>query len=232
MNESSANIADSLQFQVNRNLAHFIKPHLLGLFDKLRTSLSSREIKAQNITEEFFRNIYPIVYQHTVARKELPEDFAVCLKDYYDVIDPFKNVPFKLRLLIMNKFGLVQQFLHNYKIIGHVVDVLDRIQLSENCITGLILMRHCPLCSRLHDVETCGKYCREVMVSCLKPYNELENVWSDFINKFKIRQRYLAKSLDASALFSKLQEILSEAVSHASHVNVKHRVRSFNFIKK
>ena len=179
----------------------------------------------QNSTTKFFRNFYPIVYQYKVAKRRLPGEFADCLKDKVHVILPFEDVPERLTAFLIKKLLPVQQFLRSLQTIGHVLDVVDNVDLSDGCSSALVKMSYCSLCDGFSDVKPCLEYCTSVVSSCLDPYSHIEDEWSSFINKLDNFRNLLAKSLDASVMFARLQKLQSESTSHASHSKVAKKVR-------
>ena len=205
-------------------MAQDAKPHIRTLFDEVQTSVASKDLHVQNSTIKFFRNFYPVVYRYTVVKKILPGEYSDCLKNKLSVIMPFKDVPQKMTIFLIKKLLPVQQFLRSLQTIGNVLDVLDNVELSAECKFSLVKMSYCSLCDGLSNVKPCPQYCLNVVSSCLDPYTEIEYKWSSFIRHLDNFRDLLAKSLDASSMFSRLQQLLSESISHASHSEVAKRV--------
>ncbi|CAB4008472.1 glypican-5-like [Paramuricea clavata] len=137
---------------------------------------------------------------------------------------PFKDVPQTLTAFLIKKLQPVQQVLRSLQTIGHVLDVIDNVQLSNECTSALVKMSYCSLCDGFSDVKPCPEYCTTIVSSCLEPYSQIEHEWSSFINKLENFHKLLAKSLDVSAMFTKLQAFLSDSISHASHSKVATKV--------
>lgn len=192
----------------------------------MRISVTRKDLHVQNLTANFFRNFYPVVYQHMVVKRKLPGEFADCLKDNMHLISPFQDVPQTMTEFLIKKLQPIQQYLRSLQTIGHVLDVIDIIELSDECSSELVKMSYCSLCDGVSNVKPCLKYCTSVLSSCLEPFSQIEAQWSSFINKLDNFRNLLAKSLDASAMFSWLQESVSESMSHASHSKVATKVRS------
>jgi hypothetical protein len=226
LEKTSKSAIESLESQAKRDIAQRTKPLIRTLFDDLRTSVTNKNLHVQNSTTTFFRNFYPIVYQYTVVGKKLPGEFSECLKNNVNVILPFKDVPQTLTAFLIKKLQPVQQILRSLQTIGHVLDVMDNVQLSNECTSALVKMSYCSLCDGFSDVKPCPEYCTTVVSACLEPYSQIEHEWSSFINKLENFHKLLAKSLDVSAMFTKLQALLSESISHASHSKVATKVRN------
>jgi hypothetical protein len=207
------------------DLAQEAKTHIRTLFDELRVSVTNKDLHVQNSTRTFFKNFYPIIYQDIVTKKKLPGEFAECLKDKVLVIKPFKDVPQKMTTFLIKMLLPVQQFLRSLQTIGHVLDAADNVELSDGCKSALVKMSYCSLCDGFSDVKPCPRYCLNVVSSCVVPYTEIEDTWSSFIQDLDNFRELLAKSLDASVMFARLQKLLSESRSHASHSKVAQKVR-------
>ena len=207
------------------DLAQEAKTHIRTLFDELRVSVTNKDLHVQNSTRTFFKNFYPIIYQDIVTKKKLPGEFAECLKDKVLVIKPFKDVPQKMTTFLIKMLLPVQQFLRSLQTIGHVLDAADNVELSDGCKSALVKMSYCSLCDGFSDVKPCPQYCLNVVSSCVVPYTEIEDTWSSFIQDLDNFRELLAKSLDASVMFARLQKLLSESRSHASHSKVAQKVR-------
>ncbi|XP_028400982.1 glypican-1-like [Dendronephthya gigantea] len=223
LERTSESTIDWLQTQyVKTNIAQYTKPHIRTLFHELRTSVATKNL--QNSTATFFRNFYPVVYQYMVSKKKHPEEYSDCLKDNMQVISPFKDIPQKLTAVLMKKLLPVQRFLRSLQTIRNILGAIDNIELSEECSSALVKMRYCSLCDGFSNVKPCLNYCVDVVSVCLEPYSRVEGKWSSFIGKLDNLRDPLAKSLDASDMFSSFQESLSESISHASHSNVAAKV--------
>ena len=188
--------------------------------------MAAKNLHVQNETARFFRNFYPVVYQHMVSKKKHPEEYSDCLKDNVLVISPFKDIPQELTTVLIKKLLAVQRFLRSLQTIRNILRAIDNIELSHECTSALVRMRYCSLCDGFSGVKPCLNYCVNVVSQCLEPYNRVERKWSSFIEKLDNLRDPLAKSLDASDMFSSFQESLSESISHASHSNVAAKVRT------
>lgn len=231
LQQTAASLLDSLQ-PLGRHIAQQVTPTVRTLFEELQMLATNKELSVENSTATFFKNLYPFVYQHVAVRKKLPGEFAQCLKDNVHVISPFENVPSTLTAFLVKKLTPVQVFLRNLQTIGHVVDAIDNVELSEECSLALVKMSYCSLCDGFSDVKPCLQYCTDVISSCLEPYSLIEKHWSSFITRMEKFRNVLAKSLDASNLFTKLQELLAESVSHASHSKVATKVSMWYLLYK
>lgn len=214
----------SLQPNANGHLAQRAKPHIRTLTDELLSSVTKKDLHVENYTMTFFANFYPLVHEYMVLKSKLPQEFAECLKDNVQVIMPFKDVPQTLTDFLIRKLQPVQQFLRGLQTIGRVLDVVDNVELSDECSAALVKMSQCPLCDGYSDIKPCGSYCTNVLSSCLEPYNHIEGQWSTFITKLEKLRPHLAKSLDAANMFGKFQELVSDSISHASHAKVGTKV--------
>lgn len=224
LQQTAASLLDSLQSQERRYIAQQVTPTIRTLFEELQMSVTNKELNVENCTTTFFKNLYPFVYQYVANRNKLPGEFAQCLKENIRAISPFENVPPTLTAFLLKKLIPVQVFLRSLQTIGHVVDAIDNVELSEECSFALVKMSYCSLCDGFSDVKPCLQYCTDVISSCLKPYSVIEEHWSSFITKMEKFRNVLAKSLDALNLFTRLQELLAESLSHASHSKVAAKV--------
>ena len=160
-----------------------------------------------------------------VAKRKLPGEFADCLKDKVHLIVPYEKVPQTLTDFLNKKLFPVQQYLRSLQSIGHILNIIDNVELSDECSSALVKMSYCSLCDSIRDVKPCSNYCNAILSSCLYPYSQIEDQWSLYITKLQKSRNLLSKSLDASKMFARLQELLSESISHASHSNVETKVR-------
>lgn len=224
LEQVSGSAVDSLQPLANGHLAQRAKPHIRTLADELRLSVTKKDLHVENSTTTFFSNFYPLVYQYMVVRKKLPQEFAECLKNNVRVIMPFDNAPQRLTDFLNKKLLPIQQFLRGLQNIGRVLDVVDNVDLSNECSSALVKMSYCSLCDGYSDVKPCARYCDNILSSCLEPYNHIEVQWSSFIKKLGKFNRLLANSLDAFHMFKTFQELVSESISHASHSKVSTKV--------
>lgn len=110
LSHQSQNKTTLLFVRVYRDRASHAHPSISSLYEDIRTLLrntgelgSPPSKDLAYTTKKFFRNIFPVAYHNILKMdsKQFSPEYELCLKDAYDAVQPFGDVPQEVRFKIM-----------------------------------------------------------------------------------------------------------------------------------
>ncbi|XP_038209151.1 division abnormally delayed protein [Zerene cesonia] len=240
LSQQSQNKTAVLFSQLYRSHATRAHAPLATLYDDIRTLLRSNpEIEdtdgvdlgspppkemAQS-TKKFFREVFPVAYQNVLRldAKQFTPEYEACLKDAYDAVQPFGEVPQQLGSSLSKSLEAARALLQVLAVGAGALTASEQVVNSnEECSNKLLRLAGCSRCKGF-EVSPCRNYCLNVARGCIgSMVSELDAPWAGYVEGVE----RLARA-DADAALRALDARVSEAIMHAleNHVILEKKVR-------
>ncbi|XP_045761405.1 division abnormally delayed protein isoform X2 [Maniola jurtina] len=175
---------------------------------------------------KFFREVFPIAYQNVLKldMKQFTPEYEACLKDAYDAVQPFGDVPQQLGVSLSQSLEAARALLQVLVVGAGALSTTERVLSSSNeeCSTKLLRMGGCSRCKGF-DTSPCRNYCLNVARGCIGSLVvELDAPWAGYVEGVERVARP-----DADAALRALDSKVSSAIMHAleNHVILEKKVR-------
>jgi dally len=137
-------------------------------FSHISTELS-HEYGLESTIDVFFKDLFPLAYHHAVeshVMAELNVDYKNCLRNSYENLKPFGDIPQITSRILTQYIGSSNIFLRALDEGGKIVAEIENFSsenLSESCRKALFKMDHCGMCKGYADSKPCHSYCSNVL---------------------------------------------------------------------
>ncbi|XP_048006122.1 division abnormally delayed protein [Leguminivora glycinivorella] len=165
-------------------------------------------------TDNFFRELFPLAY-HNILKldtKQFTVQHEICVKDAYDAVQPFGDVPQQLGMTLSKSMEGARALLVALGAGAGALAAAEQAvaRASGACAARLLRAAGCARC-RGQDAPPCRHYCLNVVRGCVgAPVAELAGAWAAYVEGVEALAR-----ADADAALRALDERVSRAVMHA-----------------
>uniref|UniRef100_A0A4W3INM9 Glypican-3 n=1 Tax=Callorhinchus milii TaxID=7868 RepID=A0A4W3INM9_CALMI len=203
--------------------------NLVGeLFADASLYVLGSEINIDDIVNEFFDSLFPVVYSHLIypGFPQLSEESRECLRIARNDMKAFGNFP-KIIMTSMSKSLLaVRVFLQALNLGIEVINTTDHSKFGKDCGRALLKMWYCSHCQGLLKVKPCLGYCLNVMHGCMANMVEIHHHWREYIRSLEELANGMYGAYDMENVLLRLHLLIKNAVSVAQ----KNRARLFSVI--
>ncbi|XP_021200263.3 division abnormally delayed protein [Helicoverpa armigera] len=225
LSHQSQNKTATLFTQLYRGHATRTVQPLATLYDDIRTVLRAEGVTSESLSagppkdltataKKFFRDLFPVAY-HNVLKldsKQFTPEYEVCLKDAYDAVQPFGDVPQQLGTSLSRSLEAARALLQMLAVGADVLSSAERVLATgtDNCAERLLRAAGCAHCQG-HDVRPCRSYCLNVVRWCIGSLvSELDAPWAGYVEGVE----RLTK-VDADVALRELETKVSKAIMYA-----------------
>ncbi|CAB3220975.1 unnamed protein product [Arctia plantaginis] len=241
LSHQSQNKTATLFTQLYRGHALRTVQPLATLYDDIRIVLrsnSDKDVNAESFSttsprdivasaKKFFRDIFPVAH-HNVLKldsKQFTPEYEACLKDAYDAVQPFGDVPQQLGTTLSRSLEAARALLQMLAVGADALATTDRVlsSASDACADRLLRAAGCSRCHG-HTAPPCRNYCLNVARGCIGSLlAELDGPWAGYVEGVE----RLTK-VDADVALRELETKVSKAIMYA----LENRAVSENKIDK
>lgn len=199
-----ANLYDDIRMLLRTNTNYDPKESL--------NSRSPKDLVAS--ARKFFRDIFPVAYQNAqrLDAKQFTPEYEACLKDAYDAVQPFGEVPQQLGISLSQSLEAARILLEMLAVGAGTLEATEKVlaTASEDCSNRLLKAGACARCAG-HDARPCRNYCLNVARGCIGSLlAELDGPWSGYVEGVERLTR-----VDADASLRELETKVSKAIMYA-----------------
>uniref|UniRef100_A0A3B4B8Q8 Uncharacterized protein n=1 Tax=Periophthalmus magnuspinnatus TaxID=409849 RepID=A0A3B4B8Q8_9GOBI len=215
------------------------------LFVELRSYYSGGSVSLSEVLSDFWARLVERVFSLVNPQYHFTEDYLECVSKHAEQLQPFGDVPRKLRIQISRAFIAARALSQGLATGRDIVNKATKVSLTADpeCVRGLMRQWYCPLCRGMTSLRPCHSLCLNVMKGCLANQADLGTEWNNFIDvlyqvaeklegPFNIELAADSISIKVSEAIMHMQEnsvsISSKFVPHAPSVQVtelKERLR-------
>uniref|UniRef100_A0AC35UAV0 Glypican-6 n=1 Tax=Rhabditophanes sp. KR3021 TaxID=114890 RepID=A0AC35UAV0_9BILA len=160
-----------------------------------------------HLIDTFFERTYLKMFELLNPLKKIETDEQeICLKKMRHDLKPFGPFPKRINVQLSKSLTVWRTF---FEVIAGIVDQLHSLldtKIPTKCLTELVQMQLCPICTlnQLPSSSTkpCANYCSNVLRGCLAEYAEIDAQWMpliDSLNQVLTRLRDVANPIQVLA---------------------------------
>ncbi|XP_074864108.1 glypican-3 isoform X2 [Carettochelys insculpta] len=174
-----------------RNHYQSMGPRALKFVGELFTDISlyilGSDINVNDMVNEFFDSLFPLVYSHLMNRGfpdpsgEMIECLRVARRDFR----VFGNYPKIMMTQVSKSLQATRAFLQALNLGIEVINTTDHLKFSKDCGRALLRIWYCSHCQGLLMAKPCAGYCSGVMQGCLASVVEMDNYWKEYIRSLE-----------------------------------------------
>uniref|UniRef100_A0A3Q3JZK7 Glypican 2 n=1 Tax=Monopterus albus TaxID=43700 RepID=A0A3Q3JZK7_MONAL len=151
------------------------------LFVELRRYYSGATISLTEVLSDFWSRLVERVFSLVNPQYQFSEDYLECVSKHAEQLQPFGDVPRKLRVQVSRAFIAARALSQGLATGRDIVSKATKLTADSECVRGLMRQWYCPLCRGMAFLRPCHSLCLNVMKGCLANQADLETEWNNFI---------------------------------------------------
>ncbi|MEQ2207777.1 hypothetical protein XENOCAPTIV_018456 [Xenoophorus captivus] len=130
----------------------------------------SSAVNLSSMLSDFWADLLERMFRLVNVQYEFNDTYMECVSRHTDQLQPFGDVPRKLRIQITRAFVAARTFVRGLSLMPDVVSA------SPSCVRAAMKMLYCPYCSGQVALKPCQNYCLNVM----RGSNPLHSGWCTY----------------------------------------------------
>ncbi|MEQ2177851.1 hypothetical protein GOODEAATRI_007885 [Goodea atripinnis] len=201
----------------------------------------SSAVNLSSMLSDFWADLLERMFRLVNVQYEFNDTYMECVSRHTDQLQPFGDVPRKLRIQITRAFVAARTFVRGLSLMPDVVNkvstskyvsvtLLDeflllrlsesslltashllQVSASPSCVRAAMKMLYCPYCSGQVALKPCQNYCLNVMRGCLANQADLDTEWNNFLDAML----GLAERLEGPFNFESVMDPIDVKISEA-----------------
>uniref|UniRef100_A0A3Q3VRU8 Uncharacterized protein n=1 Tax=Mola mola TaxID=94237 RepID=A0A3Q3VRU8_MOLML len=148
------------------------------LFVELRRYYSGGSVSLSEVLSDFWSRLVERVFSLVNPQYQFSEDYLECVSKHAEQLQPFGDVPRKLRVQVSRAFVAARALSQGLATGRDIVNKAAKVK----CVRGLMRQWYCPLCRGMPSLRPCHSLCLNVMKGCLANQADLDTEWNNFID--------------------------------------------------
>ncbi|XP_061643645.1 glypican-4 [Phyllopteryx taeniolatus] len=187
------------------------------LFKNLFESLTryyvsgSSAVNLESMLSDFWADLLERMFRLVNVQYEFSDAYMECVSRHTEQLQPFGDVPRKLRIQLMRAFVAARTFVRGLNLMPEVVNKVSTVSASPSCVRAAMKMLYCPYCSGQVALKPCQNYCLNVMRGCLANQADLDTEWNNFLDAML----GLAERLEGPFNFESVMDPIDVKISDA-----------------
>ncbi|XP_048454358.1 glypican-6a [Rhincodon typus] len=195
------------------------------LFAELKRYYTGGNVNLEEMLNDFWARLLERMFQLVNPQYQFTEDYLECISKYTDQLQPFGDVPRKLKIQVTRAFVAARAFVQGLTVGREVANRVAKVIPTLGCIRALMKMMYCPYCHGLPTVKACNNYCLNVMKGCLANQADLDTEWNLFIDAMLLVAERLEGPFNIEAVLDPIDLKISDAImnmqDHSLQVSAK-----------
>uniref|UniRef100_A0A3Q3W8X9 Glypican 2 n=1 Tax=Mola mola TaxID=94237 RepID=A0A3Q3W8X9_MOLML len=150
------------------------------LFVELRRYYSGGSVSLSEVLSDFWSRLVERVFSLVNPQYQFSEDYLECVSKHAEQLQPFGDVPRKLRVQVSRAFVAARALSQGLATGRDIVN--KALTADSECVRGLMRQWYCPLCRGMPSLRPCHSLCLNVMKGCLANQADLDTEWNNFID--------------------------------------------------
>lgn len=142
----------------------------------------SAAVNLESMLSDFWADLLERMFRLVNVQYEFSDAYMECVSRHTEQLQPFGDVPRKLRLQLSRSFVAARIFVRGLAIMPEVVNKVSKVSASPSCVRAAMKMLYCPYCSGQVALKPCQNYCLNVMRGCLANQADLDAEWNNFLD--------------------------------------------------
>ncbi|KAG7278070.1 hypothetical protein CRUP_029015 [Coryphaenoides rupestris] len=161
---------------------------------------------------EFWADLLERMLRLVNVQYDFTPAYMECVSRHTDQLQPFGDVPRKLRVQLARAFIAARTFTRGLALIPDVVNRVSTVTASPSCVRASMKMLYCPYCSGQVALKPCQNYCLNVMRGCLANQADLDTEWNNFIDAMLSVADRLEGPFNFESVMDPIDVKISEAI--------------------
>ncbi|XP_073455277.1 glypican-3 isoform X1 [Aquarana catesbeiana] len=185
------------------------------LFTDISLYVLGSDINVNDMVNEFFDGLFPIVYSSylNTGFKDSVENVE-CLRLARRDISAFGHYPKTIMTQVSKSLQASRVFLQALNLGIEVINTTDYLKVSKDCGRTLLKMWYCSHCQGHLLAQPCAGYCGTVMRGCLASVGEIDPYWNEYISSIERLAKEMHGIYDLERVLLNLYSLIQEAVVH------------------
>uniref|UniRef100_A0A672ZQT8 Glypican 2 n=1 Tax=Sphaeramia orbicularis TaxID=375764 RepID=A0A672ZQT8_9TELE len=193
------------------------------LFVELRRYYSGGSVSLAEVLSDFWSRLVERVFSLVNPQYQFSEDYLECVSKHAEQLQPFGDVPRKLRVQVSRAF-IAARALSQALATGR--DIVNKAT-KVSCVRGLMRQWYCPLCRGVPFLRPCHSLCLNVMKGCLANQADLGTEWNNFIDALYQVSEKLEGPFNMELATDSISVKVSEAIMHMQENSVSISTKVF-----
>ncbi|KAJ0002797.1 hypothetical protein NQD34_007946 [Periophthalmus magnuspinnatus] len=189
------------------------------LFVELRSYYSGC-VSLSEVLSDFWARLVERVFSLVNPQYHFTEDYLECVSKHAEQLQPFGDVPRKLRIQISRAFIAARALSQGLATGRDIVNKATKLTADPECVRGLMRQWYCPLCRGMTSLRPCHSLCLNVMKGCLANQADLGTEWNNFIDVLYQVAEKLEGPFNIELAADSISIKVSEAIMHMQENSV------------
>lgn len=197
------------------------------LFVELRRYYSGGSVSLTEVLSDFWSRLVERVFSLVNPQYHFSEDYLECVSKHAEQLQPFGDVPRKLRIQVSRAFIAARALSKGLATGRDIVNKATKLTADSECVRGLMRQWYCPLCRGLPSLRPCHSLCLNVMKGCLANQADLGTEWNNFIEALYQVSEKLEGPFNMELAADSISVKVSEAIMHMQENSVSISTKVF-----
>lgn len=172
----------------------------------------SSAVNMDSMLSDFWADLLERMFRLVNVQYEFSDAYMECVSQHTDQLQPFGDVPRKLRLQLTRAFVAARTFTRGLSLMPEVVNKVSTVSASPSCVRAAMKMLYCPYCSGQVALKPCQNYCLNVMRGCLANQADLDTEWNNFLDAMLSLAERLEGPFNFESVMDPIDVKISEAI--------------------
>uniref|UniRef100_A0A1A8CYG0 Glypican 6, like n=1 Tax=Nothobranchius kadleci TaxID=1051664 RepID=A0A1A8CYG0_NOTKA len=197
------------------------------LFVELRRYYSGGSVSLAEVLSDFWSRLVERVFSLINPQYQFTEDYLECVSKHAEQLQPFGDVPRKLRAQVLRAFIAARALSQGLATGRDIVNKASKLTADSECVRGLMRQWYCSLCRGVPSLRPCHSLCLNVMKGCLANQADLDTEWNNFIDALYLVSERLEGPFNFELAVDSISVKVSEAIMHMQENSVSISSRVF-----
>lgn len=181
----------------------------------------SSAVNLDSMLSDFWADLLERMFRLVNVQYEFNDAYMECVSQHTDQLQPFGDVPRKLRLQLTRAFVAARTFTRGLLLMPEVVNKVSTVSASPSCVRAAMKMLYCPYCSGQVALKPCQNYCLNVMRGCLANQADLDTEWNNFLDAMLSLADRLEGPFNFESVMDPIDVKISEAIMNMQENSIQ-----------
>ncbi|XP_051275199.1 glypican-4 isoform X1 [Dicentrarchus labrax] len=172
----------------------------------------SAAVNLDSMLSDFWADLLERMFRLVNVQYEFSDAYMECVSRHTDQLQPFGDVPRKLRIQLTRAFVAARTFVRGLALMPDVVNRVSTVSASPSCVRAAMKMLYCPYCSGQVALKPCQNYCLNVLRGCLANQADLDTEWNNFLDAMLSLAERLEGPFNFESVMDPIDVKISEAI--------------------
>ncbi|KRY17155.1 Glypican-6 [Trichinella patagoniensis] len=164
------------------------------------------------VLDRFYENLYRRMFHILNQPYQLDDSYWQCMSRQMQQLQPFGQVPDKMKMQVHRAFSAARTFIHALTIGSEVISDMLEMPVSTACISQLTQMLYCPHCQRATGPKPCDGFCVNIVSGCLASYVTFDRLWNEYLDHLLQLLERLEGPYNIETVINPIDIQISEAI--------------------